>query len=56
MDNKMLILSILTILCAIGILIFQINVGGNPFLIGLGFGIGSICLLIAVFIEALLPN
>ena len=56
MDNKMLTLGILTLVSILGIIIFQMNVHGDPFLVGLGFTISSIGVLIAVLLAELLPN
>lgn len=56
LDNKILILGILTLVSIIGLITFQMNVEGDPFLVGLGFVISSIGILITVFLAEILPN
>lgn len=56
MDNKILILGILTLVSIIGLTIFQMNLEGDPFLVGLGFVISSIGILLTVFLADILPN
>jgi len=54
MDKKTLILSILTLISIFGVLLFQINVQGNPLISGFGFALSSIVILfgcLVAFIE-----
>jgi len=51
MGKKMLILSILTFLAIIGILIFQITILENPFLVGFGFLLSTLSIILAIGIA-----
>lgn len=50
MDKIMLILGILAAVSIIGVIIFQINVQGSPFLAGLGYVISTLCIIIVIAI------
>lgn len=55
MDKIMLILGILTAVSIIGVIIFQINVQGSPVLAGLGYVMGTLCVIIVIAI-AMIPK
>ncbi|NMC59762.1 MAG: hypothetical protein GYA51_10330 [Candidatus Methanofastidiosa archaeon] len=56
MDKKLLILSALTLVSIVGIVLYQINIQGNPFLLGLGFLLSALCIIVAMFIALLYPK
>ncbi len=47
MDKKTMILGVLVLASVIGFVLLHMGVQSNPFIVGLGFALSSVCILIA---------